>query len=574
MKKYLFFLLAFLILQLMALSVSASNSAGSGCGCGDVTATSTAIDKDGNVYVTGAFNSSYLFSGTNQLTNQSTGKDGCHDMFIVKYDNGGNLQWAKSAGGNYSDIGRSIATDASGNVYVTGGFNSSSIDFGGEWILYNTGTNAGSGYGDMFIAKYDEGGNIQWAKKAGGSDNDYGNSIATDAIGNIYVTGTSNSSDLTFGFVTPPLTYGGSYDMFIVKYNTNGDGVWTKSAGGSGDDNGSCIATDGSSVYVTGWFNSSSIDDYDILINKYDINDGTVYWSKTAGGTGNDYATSITTDASGVYVTGYFGSPSISFGGTDPLSIEGDYNMFIVSYDAGGTFRWASSAEGSLWNEGQGIATDGIGNVFVTGGFAGTSITFGGVLLKNNRNRGVDIFIVKYHTVNGNAQWARAAGGSKVDIGKGIATDAFGKVFVTGYFQSTSITFGELPPLNIRSVYTNTFIAQYDADGSALWAKAVIGTCVQGKPKSTNAGLNDEPINGLTIYPNPTRGMVIVSTASSQSAINNVSVVNVIGKEVLIPQFTTGSNEVEIDLSSQPKGLYILLIHAGEDFYSRKIILE
>jgi len=210
----------------------------------------------------------------------------------------------------------------------------------------------------------------------------------------------------------------------------------------------------------------------------------------------------------------------------------------------------------------------------VTGGFAGTSITFGGVLLKNNRNRGVDIFIVKYYTESGYAQWARAAGGSKVDIGEGIATDAIGNVFVTGYFQSTSITFGELPPLNIRSVYTNTFIAQYDAAGSALWAKAEIGTCVQGKPKSTNAGLNDEFTNDLSIYPNPTNGLVTVSTASSQSAINSISIVNVIGKEVLSPHFTAVSNEVEIDLSTQPKGLYILLIQAGEDFYSRKIILE
>ena len=586
MKKYLFFLLAICILQFMALNVSALNSVGNGCG--DVTASSTATDGSSNVYVTGAFCSSYLKFLTTTLTNQSSGNAGRHDMFIVKYSSDGSVLWAISAGGVNSDYGSSIATDGSGNVYVTGAFYSPSITFFGTNNITKILTNAASGNSDMFIVKYSSTGIVQWAKSAGGNSNEAGIGVATYGSGNVYVTGSFESSSLTFSETTTLTNAGTSgNDMFIVKYDADGVVKWAKSAGGSGDDYGSSIAAGGSGVYVTGWFNSSSITistpllsttlytagNYDMFIVKYDA-DGYPQWAKSAGGSNIDHGDGIVTDGSGVYVTGSFASSSITFGTTILTNAKsGYYDIFIVKYDANGNVPWAKSAAGSSRDEGRGIATDASGNVFVTGGFASTSITFGNNITLTNSHKSIDIYIVKYDAEEGDAEWAKSAGGTNVDWGEGIATDGSGNAFIVGYFNSSSITFGTIP-LSNKSVYANMFIAKYEANGTVPWAKSVAGTCVLGKPKSTNAGINDELTNEITIYPNPTTGKVILSTIDSQSAISSISVFNIMGKEVLSQQPAAGRQQIDVDLSAQPKGLYILRIKAGENFYSRKIILQ
>jgi hypothetical protein len=118
------------------------------------------------------------------------------------------------------------------------------------------------------------------------------------------------------------------------------------------------------------------------------------------------------------------------------------------------------------------------------------------------------------------------------------------------------------------------FITKYAQDGSVPWAKCLQGTATSGNFKSTNEITNETLTNEISVYPNPTYGKVILSTANSQPDINSISVFNMAGKEVLSPQFTAGASEVEIDLSSQPKGLYILRINEGKNFYQKKIILE
>ena len=135
---------------------------------------------------------------------------------------------AKSAEGTYYDYGRSIAVDANGNSYVTGYFYSSTITFG-----LTTLTNSGV-YSDIFVVKYDSSGNVVWAKNTGGTNEDKGYGIAVDAIGNSYVTGWFSSSTITFGSTT--LTNSGSDDIFVVKYDSSGNVMRAKSAGGTSND--------------------------------------------------------------------------------------------------------------------------------------------------------------------------------------------------------------------------------------------------------------------------------------------------------------------------------------------------
>ena len=126
-----------------------------------------------------------------------------------------NWAWAKSAGGTDYDYGTGISTDASGNVLITGYFDSPTITFGTTTL-----TNAGTGIADIFVVKYDASGNVLWAKSAGGTDGDHGYGISTDANGNVLVTGYFNS--LSISCVAPMLT-GQTAELQIQVQGMGGD---------------------------------------------------------------------------------------------------------------------------------------------------------------------------------------------------------------------------------------------------------------------------------------------------------------------------------------------------------------
>lgn len=185
-------------------------------------------------------------------------------------------QWAKGATGVGSEEGYSSATDTAGNVFITGSFTGSTISFG-AYTLTNAGTNA-----NVFITKYAPNGNVLWAKSATGTVSDYGFSVSTDVVGNVFVTGCFQSPSTTFGTYT--LTNAGTNsNIFIAKYDANGNVLWAKSAGGIADDRGYGVTTDATgNVLVTGYFQSPTITfgtytltnsgNYDVFIAKYDAN--------------------------------------------------------------------------------------------------------------------------------------------------------------------------------------------------------------------------------------------------------------------------------------------------------------
>ena len=290
-------------------------------------------DTNGNVLVTGYFESSSITFGATTLTNA-----GNSDIFIVKYAPDGTVLWAKSEGGTSWDYGNSISTDANGNVLVTGYFQSSSITFGSTTLI-----NTGSIYtDDIFIVKYDTSGNVRWAKSAGGTSYDSGRSVSTDTNGNVFVTGYFQSSSIIFGTTT--LTNAGNSDIFIVKYDASGNVLWAESAGGTSDDYGYGVSTDANgNVFVTGYFDSDTITfssttltnagASDIFIMKYDAS-GNILWAESAGGNSSDVGYGgVSTDANGnALVTGYFYSDTITFGSTT-LTNAGGPDIFVVKLD-------------------------------------------------------------------------------------------------------------------------------------------------------------------------------------------------------------------------------------------------
>ncbi|MEO8146382.1 MAG: T9SS type A sorting domain-containing protein [Bacteroidia bacterium] len=454
---------------------------------------SITADANGNSYVTGYFGSPSIIFGSFTLNN-----NGGNDIFIIKYDPAGNVIWAKSAGGVDYDFGKSIATDALDNIYVTGIFNSPSITFGAFTINNNA-----AGSNDIFIVKYDTAGNVIWAKSVGGISDDSGISITTDAIGNSYVTGNFQSPSIIFGAFT--LNNIGNGDVFIVKYDTAGNVIWAKSAGGTDYELAYSIAADANgNSYITGYFQSQSITfgpytlnsngNADVFIVKYDTA-GNVIWANSAGGTNYEMGYSITTDANAnSYVTGYFEGPGISFG-SDTLNTNGFSDVFIVKYDTDGNVIWATSAGGTDYDIGYSITTDANDNSYVTGIFY-VSITFGSFTLNSNANGTNDIFLVKYDST-GNVIWAQSAGGTGYGVGHSITTDTYGNIYITGGFSSPEITFGSDTLTNNGSgddIFITKLSACYSTNSTLNLTTCNTYTSPSGNYTWTNSGTYTDTI--------------------------------------------------------------------------------
>ncbi len=372
------------------------------------------------------------------------------------------LEWVRQAGGTSWDEGMAISTDSSGNSYVTGFFYGTATF---DSIIINS-----AGGKDIFITKYNTYGNVLWAKRYGGINNDIGYGISTDIYGNCYVTGYITITDSMFT----------NKEIFISKYNSNGDLQWVRQPWGlSGDDKGYAISTDNyGNCYVTGYFENTiyfdttsitSAGDYDIFITKYNTN-GDLQWVKQAGGTNVDFGYGISTDNFGnFYVTGYF-QGTATFDSTS-ITSSGNNDIFIAKYNTNGDFQWVKQAGGTTWDAGYGISTDNTDNCYITGYFSGTA-TFDSTSITSAGY--YDIFIAKYNT-DGDLQWVKQAGGTAWANGYGISTDNYGNSYTTGLFADT-VTFDTISIISIDSC--DIFVAKYNTNGDFQWVKQAWSTTV------------------------------------------------------------------------------------------------
>ncbi len=415
-----------------------------------------AVDAAGNSYVTGQYADTATF-GPFTLTSA-----GSLDIFVVKYDDAGNVLWARSAGGALPDDALAISVDAVGNSYVTGWFRGTATF--GPFTLTSAGH---SDYQEIFVAKFDSGGNVLWAQSAGGtSANDEGWGIAVDVAGNSYVTGFYLGT-ATFGPFT--LVSAGGGETFVAKYDDSGEVLWVRSGGGGGSSGlGSAIAVDtAGNSYVAGQyvykvtfepFTLNGAGSADIFVVKYD-DSGEVLWARSAGGASWDSAWGIAVDTAGnSYVTGGFGGAPGLAATFWPFTLfsAGGFDIFVAKYDDSGNVLWARRAGGgSSGEEGWSIAVDVVGNCYVTGFYLGTA-TFGPFTLIGAG--GDDIFVARYDP-GGSVLWAQSAGGgASNDFGLGIAVDAAGNSYVTGHYART-VTFG---PFSLTSAgLTDIFVSKY-----------------------------------------------------------------------------------------------------------------
>ncbi len=335
------------------------------------------------------------------------------------------------------------------------------------------------------MAKYNRNGDLLWLQQAGGTASagpgtagDACYSVATDSLGNAFITGYF-SGTATFGAVSNLVSSGGN-EIYVAKYDPNGNLLWAKRAGGANHDTGLQIRVDRSgNSYVPGFFRStasfgstnltvaSGSPTYsDMHLTKYDPS-GNVLWAKRAGGNLDDVSFDVAIDAeSNVFVTGYFQNTA-TFDSTNIIS-AGNKDIFLAKYTSNGSLLWVKGAGGTGADSGNSLTTDGT-NVFLTALFQGNA-NFGGTVLTSRG--GDDVAFIKF-SPEGEILWIKQIGGTNNDNGN-LSRDALNHVYVAGFFSGTA-PFGETNLTSTNS-FSDVYIAKYDTAGNCLWVKQAGGT--------------------------------------------------------------------------------------------------
>ena len=447
-------------------------------GTGDDQSYSISTDTSGNVYVTGyyASNPVTIFNANGTSFGTLASVSSSIDVFIVKYNTSGVVQWTARIADIGDDRGYGISTDGSNNVYVTGFYTSNPVTiFNANGTSF--GTLANAGLTDAFIVKYNTSGVVQWTARIGGTGDDPGYAITSDTSGNVYVTGYYASNPVTIfnanGTSFGTLANAGSADTFIVRYNTSGVVQWTARIAGTGAETGWGITTDTSgNVYLTGQYSTNPVTIFnangtsfgtlanagtsDACIVKYNTS-GVVQWTARITGSNSDIGFDIASDSSGnVYVAGRYLSTPItifnangtSFGTLANAGSVGTADVFLVKYNTSGVVQWTARIGGTSDERPYGIGVDSSGNVYVFGNYESTTLTifnangttFGTLTTPLNRRA----FTVKYNT-SGTAQWAarigntNAGGTAGSDNSQGGACDAAGNAYITGPYASNPL---------------------------------------------------------------------------------------------------------------------------------------
>jgi len=420
-------------------------------GSGDDSGQGIAVDAAGNAYVTGTTGGNFATANPLQASN-----GGGDDVFVAKLNAAGSaLVYSTYLGGSGTDYGQGIAVDAAGNAYVTGYTASTNFPTANPLQASNAG-----GVSDAFVAKLNAAGSaLVYSTYLGGSSEDWGNGIAVDSAGNAYVTGRTLSTN--FPTANPlQASNRGMDDVFVAKLNAAGSAlVYSTYLGGSERDCGYGIAVDAAgNAYVTGYTGSINFPTAnplqatlagggDVFVAKLNAAGSALVYSTYLGGKSDDQAYGIAVDSSGnAYVTG--SATSTNFPTANPLqaSNAGNGHVFVAKLNAAGSALVYSTYLGGVSDSthpgpdgGCGIAVDAAGNAYVIGN------TYSTVPTSNPLHPNWDVFVAELNAAGSALVYSTYLGGGSMDSGNGIAVDAAGNAYVTGFieFQRSSRGHGD-----------------------------------------------------------------------------------------------------------------------------------
>jgi hypothetical protein len=406
----------------------------------------TEVDRNGNVLVAGFVDNNAFPVSTGAVQGSYGG--GFRDAILVKFDGNGRRLWATYYGGSQDEIAHGVVSDAARNVYLAGHTTSSNFP------VQNAYQGSNGGGRDAFIVKLDSNGGRLWATYYGGDDFDDGYGFGGDSTGNVAVLLTSGSAglatDSTFQPIKPSAV--GNLDALVVKFTSAGGRVWGTYYGGNNTEYGYAMGTDPSdNIIISGW----------------------------------TFSTNFPTT-----------------GGAFQTVNNGSSDAFIVKFNRSGVRQWATYYGGNGTEDdaaGQtigfaGLATDGGGNIFITGFTTGGTFPTTTGSFQPAYGGGVsDAFIVKMNP-NGVRVWATFVGGSGEDVGTGIASNPDGGVLGTGFTGSTNFPVTTDAYQRTLAGANDAYIMKLSRVGAREW-----GTYYGGTANDEGHGISFDPYGSLVV---------------------------------------------------------------------------
>jgi hypothetical protein len=494
-------------------------------GAGNERPVNMILDSSNNVYISGYYTTSLLAFSQNSGLFKTLTNSGNNDIFIAKYDTSGNGIWATKIAGTGNEQPVNMILDSSNNVYISGFYSTASIELYNQTntttLPFKTLTNSGNN--DIFIAKYDTSGNGIWATKIAGTGNEQPVNMILDSSNNVYISGFYSTASIelynqtnttTLPFKT--LTNSGNNDIFIAKYDSSGNGIWTASHlyGTGAETPINMIFGKNSNIYSLGTYNSyvSNISNnplitsstYAVTLINESLNDifivnytktGFINWTTRISGTGIEQPVNMILDSfNNVYISGYYSDNLKIYNQNGivfkTLTNSGSNDVFLAKYNKYGNGIWATRISGTGIEYPVNMILDFSNNVYVYGYYNFSSInlynetntTSSPFASLANPRGGNDVFLAKYD-MNGSGLWATRISGTGNELPVNIVLDSANNICISGYYNasltlynSTDISTSTFVSLINSRGGNDVFLARYDSSGIGMFAAQISST--------------------------------------------------------------------------------------------------
>lgn len=563
MKKLLLILLIIISFDISAQTFEWVKTFG---GSGDDEGHKCAVDANGNFLFTGSF-SEKIDWGENSL--ECTGS---RDMYLIKTDKNGDVLWATNAGGdkNHSAFGKSVATDKNNNVYAGGTFNDT-IFFGDQMFVAEN--EADENMTDIYIAKYNSEGSLQWVKVFAGLGGDvieemniHNNQlvivgsykITLDILGNTFTPDDANTQ-VNYNPIIASLTLDGELN-WLNKVNCTSGTCRAFDIDSEGNVNvileakGSVIIknVENSTIYPLKQSNTAQ-DNYLVKLNG---NDGSLVWGNRQGSASFMMGYAVETDQeNNVYCGGLFqGELKLESldGNYEKVTAVNKFDYYVCKYSADGNLLWFD-AQGGNSNEGAyDMVVNSNGSIYVAAYFTDPQTNFNGEIF--TCEDGNEALLIKYNN-EGAFEWI-----------KQTSTTAF-----SGYIYSMEVTSND----------SIVLLGHYKGDGtffnnetySNVDDKKNIWFALMADPEDNETtGISDaiKSNSHINIYPVPANQYLFVESNDYADPIENICIYNIIGGIV----YRSDTPENKINVCNIPSGVYLVQINSRYNHKTRQIIIQ